>query len=1320
MEKIKKLNESERKQILEKSAAILPDNPSSKNFSPSQIKKRLYEGLLVLFEYLNKTIDNINSDIVDTTNAFNEEWFSDDGKIAQKTDKIDFSNSNLDINTITFENCQSLSENTIYRAKDNGLNCLFVKRALSNSGYELDVIFSSGSLINKSIIISPNNSKVVKSFSDEQLFEQPKSIDLSNYISTLSNKIFSSEAKIDNIYRHTFTNSDGDNEIVYIMPTKLVESVDEKQIFYFVSCDENVEFYKAVQANNLISVSKIDSFVDLINTEKITRQSQINNLSNKIDEIMSSSNVFDIVEDETNILNKQYWLDKGITDNDIVIVLVDSRYTNDTTYNRWNEDSQSFTKFAQLPSSFAKVVNNQTATSTKELVLLARQNTKFNNNSIYIGNSLTDGQVFIFTNQDKTKFVIIDADGYIQYATIEPPYNLDNVVIGDRYLEADNEIVKGLTDARMGIVSQYQAQPSNVQVGSSIFVDAKLRESINLYDNNNPSWNWSLAKGSNNEATFEKTDTGYKINATTKTANSSLWILNGENTLDKYGLKAGETFTISANIKISDSTKQGQITIYFYAEDGSTNRFNGFSPIGGGITTITTVVPSKAVKMQLYLMTYFQDSIDSPTIFEFSNIQFQKGNVATDYEPYGSYSKGKVMQYASKNLLNIVGMQEFLAKSELGTFNSLTRYTNDDVANKSRLTFTKGYWAFYNGPYGSPQPFANNELVFKQNNRYLFLFKFNSIIKARQEYIQLAIREQTDSNITTEGNVYYVDSDNRVVAYIFDATREINAKSFTLCADGYSESTCEYPYVLKEENSAIDTYDEPSGVVILNLTTLGDKDLLAEEAYEKYYSLYDELVAGNNAASNVYASDLIKIFGQSLFLTKPSGYNLTIYEFSENPPYLNQDVDISNFTLLNATTYTSSSAITLNSLTNSILIYISKSDNATISPSDLISWDSNSQLEYGNSATAHENYIAPILLGTFDRQVDGEQKTFSFVVLDTENQNLGFIADDGYITIDLAENVEDLTKSTFAYFATDLATEVAQLKTKVSDLETELSATNVIVEENKANIDDLKSTKEAGNQDANDIKTNGNYYIDNMSNLSHGISSLINPSNSSGFLEVISSTNSAKVLQKISCNSALFERQFDGSTWSDWKFVGGEKPEFDYTLTAGTTYQNISDRIVNVNLNATTSQSLRFKNVKDCVFNINTENYNPPIEFVGQAIQIFFFDKNYTGTPTPINQAEGTASAQGNTKLRFTITGAYIGGVPGQHVLEISPYIYGFTITKESGEIVINTWYQIYNEEDCNRTDLNIKVRYNLRITFTGYSPKVEYIPYFIETTEAN
>ena len=291
---------------------------------------------------------------------------------------------------------------------------------------------------------------------------------------------------------------------------------------------------------------------------------------------------------------------------------------------------------------------------------------------------------------------------------------------------------------------------------------------------------------------------------------------------------------------------------------------------------------------------------------------------------------------------------------------------------------------------------------------------------------------------------------------------------------------------------------------------------------------------------------------------------------------------------------------------------------------------------------------------------------------------------------------------------------------KIDGIETELSATNVIVEENKANIDDLKSTKEAGNQDANDIKTNGNYYIDNMSNLSHGISSLINPSNSSGFLEVISSTNSAKVLQKISCNSALFERQFDGSTWSDWKFVGGEKPEFDYTLTAGTTYQNISDRIVNINLNATTSQALRFRNVKDCVFNINTENYNPPIEFVGQAIQIWFKSKNFTGTPTPINQAEGTASAQGNTKLRFTITGAYIGGVPGQHVLEISPYIYGFTITKESGEIVINTWYQIYNEEDCNRTDLNIKVRYNLRITFTGYSPKVEYIPYFIETTEAN
>lgn len=60
MEKIKKLTVEEKDKLLSKTFFVLPDNPSTKNFSASQIKKKGYEGLLVLFEHINNLIDSIN------------------------------------------------------------------------------------------------------------------------------------------------------------------------------------------------------------------------------------------------------------------------------------------------------------------------------------------------------------------------------------------------------------------------------------------------------------------------------------------------------------------------------------------------------------------------------------------------------------------------------------------------------------------------------------------------------------------------------------------------------------------------------------------------------------------------------------------------------------------------------------------------------------------------------------------------------------------------------------------------------------------------------------------------------------------------------------------------------------------------------------------------------------------------------------------------------------------------------------------------------------------------------------------------------------
>ncbi len=66
--RIRTLTVDNKNTLLSKTFYVLPDNPSDKNFSPSQIRKKGYEGYLVLFTFINDIIDQINAN-VDLTNT---------------------------------------------------------------------------------------------------------------------------------------------------------------------------------------------------------------------------------------------------------------------------------------------------------------------------------------------------------------------------------------------------------------------------------------------------------------------------------------------------------------------------------------------------------------------------------------------------------------------------------------------------------------------------------------------------------------------------------------------------------------------------------------------------------------------------------------------------------------------------------------------------------------------------------------------------------------------------------------------------------------------------------------------------------------------------------------------------------------------------------------------------------------------------------------------------------------------------------------------------------------------------------------------------
>lgn len=111
--KINKALTSENKTFLEsKTAKILPNNPTSQGFSADQIRKSLYEGILVLFEWL-KTTNNSNVDfnnkVMETLTAITENNEEDKQDLANlKQALID---GTFDVKYLTFAVMATNDEN---------------------------------------------------------------------------------------------------------------------------------------------------------------------------------------------------------------------------------------------------------------------------------------------------------------------------------------------------------------------------------------------------------------------------------------------------------------------------------------------------------------------------------------------------------------------------------------------------------------------------------------------------------------------------------------------------------------------------------------------------------------------------------------------------------------------------------------------------------------------------------------------------------------------------------------------------------------------------------------------------------------------------------------------------------------------------------------------------------------------------------------------------------------------------------------------------------------------------------------------------------
>lgn len=708
-------------------------------------------------------------------------------------------------------------------------------------------------------------------------------------------------------------------------------------------------------------------------------------------------------------------------------LLIDAAHTLELTIN-----SSNYVMSAVLKNKNGEILSSQSIDLPLEAMIISAS---YDNDTKTIVLTLQSGSTITVPIGDLV-------DGLVSQTDFD---NLENEVnsIDNRLANLEEDVYS----TRIGITSQYVSQPSDVKEGSNIYINAKLRDSVNLFDVN-VSGDWGITAGGH-MTTFDKLESGVQFTLIKdKAANDGVWINTPRLALDDLGLNVGDTIVFSANTSVSDSNSKAVIMIHFYDESGADLDASvvKISSKGGGYISISpTIIPSGTKSIRLFFSTLYSDNTPANTIYIFTNVQLQKGNVVTAYEPFGAYSKGKVMQYASKNILNLPSCTEVSVSSLLGNY--ATSLVSDGTKNQIQIANS----GFNNG--------TARWIETKQNHNYfLFLNISNNSKTLRTSSNALYV-----NSLQNDGDNYYAKIESSV------------------------DTTC-YLSILTKDETNFESGTTFNFAILIDLTLIGQHNLTANEAYDRYYSILKGLALGESVADNVYQSPLIKVFNKELYLTKSLPYRLDLYEFKENPPFLNEDVSLDDLTLIKATTYSSSSQIELDPQTNSIMYFVYATNYRPISQEELAALQSTDQLEYGYEATEHSDYVAPIEIGTFDKEVDGNEKIFSFVVLGTENQNIGFIPQENFISIDFAKSVSDLTSSVFAYQSTNLATTVAELKSRTSDLETETLETQENVTAINTKMETMQGSISNNSQNISTIENDITSLEQNVSTLQQDMS----------------------------------------------------------------------------------------------------------------------------------------------------------------------------------------------------------------------------------------
>lgn len=130
----------------------------------------------------------------------------------------------------------------------------------------------------------------------------------------------------------------------------------------------------------------------------------------------------------------------------------------------------------------------------------------------------------------------------------------------------------------------------------------------------------------------------------TATANAVFYLVDGESnyTLDKCGLKIGDSYTISKILVSGDSIANIYFTANYYDKNGKMQE----GAVISNSNTATKTIKSDFKSWGIYLLVLKDKTVNNTTI----KLQLEKGSSATEYEPYHKYDIP--ITVAGKNMFN--------------------------------------------------------------------------------------------------------------------------------------------------------------------------------------------------------------------------------------------------------------------------------------------------------------------------------------------------------------------------------------------------------------------------------------------------------------------------------------------------------------------------------------------------------------------------------------------------------------------------------------------------------------------------------------------